>query len=945
MVDEIVEFKVVIDKKSADKSFDELKSSVDNFGDELAGTNKIVKQAEDVLDDLDKTVDGLEKNTDKAGKSFVNMQSVMKNGAIAFTAIAVAGAATLAVLVKLADAGEQLGSVTGYFEQLGGQVDIIDRATEASLGLVTRLDLITIANKGLIAGLPDVNANFEKIADAGTRLANILNKDVKGTIEALTNAIAKGQTRQLQQLGLIVDQDKAWDDYAATLGTTREQLSLLQKQEAIQIESLRQLDSLLAETEAATDSVANAYAAVTNSITDAIGETGIAVNENKNLTEAFRNLGDAIGEVDLKTLGEALADIASIFVELSAQIVSFAATFTDQLKFMVDGALFWTEILKQVAGGELPDPDKAAAVILTNKIADSLDNLSTKAVTTVPKITATNEAFSKGSDEVEKYGSNISSIVLQSQALADILDELSSNQITNAQAQDRVNFLYADLGTTIAQLAEKQATLNELLDGTTEASEDTGDTVFVLTKEIAGLEAELDKFSTKKPTEELFNFEKAMLSVTSSIESGFADSIGSIGSSIINGSFNTDSAIDIGQQFGATAGGAAGQALGTALGGPIGGEIGGQLGGAIGDKVAGKIVESVSDIGSSTQSSIAGILDSGALGFSTLGFADDIFSALGFGSNNLGAVAREQVDGFFKDLFDGRRIGLVIDGQFTELEGIVINSTETFQNSFLDSIDTSTDVGAKLFGGFDAVSTAIAALTGVGQEFSGQIATGIANTIGGSLDSLRFLVRELGLDFETLEESIVQSFFAGDLAAGEAAQALHDLPSAFEPGLVAVGAFEQGFQNLIDSAGKGSFAIKSSQDVAIEAQEAGIESLDALQANLLASGKFTEEQITKFFQSLETNGITTLDELANASDRVAISVLGFLDNSGGFFEDLSEGAAETNERVETLGKNLDALEGREVNTHIVLKVRTEYEDSESRQNLELASGAGVAQAA
>lgn len=944
MVDEIVEFKVRIDKKSADKSFAELKSTVDDFGDELAGTNKIAKQAEKVLDDLDKTVDELDKGTDKASKSFVNMQSVMKNGAIAFTALAVAGAATLAVLVKLADAGEQLGSVTGYFEQLGGQIGIIDRATEASLGLVTRLDLITIANKGLIAGLPDVNDNFEKIADAGTRLANILNKDVKGTIEELTNAIAKGQTRQLQQLGLIVDQDKAWDDYATTLGTTRESLSLLQKQEAIQIESLRQLDILLGETEAATDSVANSYQSVANSLTDAIGETGIAVNENKNLTEAFRNLGDAIGEVDLKTLGEALADLASIFVELSAQIVSFAATFTDQLQFMVDGALFWTEILKQVAGGELPDADKAAAVILTNKIAESLESLNGKAVKTLPKITATNEAFSEGSEDVERYGSQIANIVLQSQALADVLDQLSNEQITNAEAQDRINFLYADLGTTIAQLSDKQRQLTEILDGTTDAGEDTGKTVFVLTQEITKLEEELDKFDTKKPTEELFNFQKAMLEVTASIESGFGDALGSLGSSLIDGSLNSDAAIDIGSQFGATAGQAMGSALGSTLG-PIGTAAGGQIGGAIGDEIGEKMAESITNFGNSTQSSIAAVLDSGALGFSTLGFADDIFSALGFGSNNLGAVAREQVDGFFKDLFDGRRIGLVIDGEFTELERIVINSTETFQNSFLDSIDTSTDVGAKLFGGFDAVSTAIAALTGVGQEFSGQIATGIANTIGGSLDNLRFLVRELGLDFETLEESIVQSFLAGDLAAGEAAQALHDLPSAFEPGLAAVGAFEQGFQNLIDSAGQGSFAIKSSQDIAIEAQEAGIESLDALQANLLASGKFTEEQITKFFQSLETNGITTLDELANASDRVAISVLGFLDNSGGFFEELAEGAAETNERVETLGKNLDALEGREVNTHIVLRVRTEYEDSESRGNLELASGSGVAQAA
>jgi hypothetical protein len=171
------------------------------------------------------------------------------------------------------------------------------------------------------------------------------------------------------------------------------------------------------------------------------------------------------------------------------------------------------------------------------------------------------------------------------------------------------------------------------------------------------------------------------------------------------------------------------------------------------------------------------------------------------------------------------------------------------------------------------------------------------------------------------------------------------LGKAFEPGLEAVGAYDQALRNLVDSGGRGRTAIKSLQDVAIEAIEAGATSFEDLRQRLIASGQFTDQEINSLFQALEVNGVQSLEALANASDELAIALLGNLEAQGGFFSQISEGLAGAEESVRVLNDQLNEINGTEVQAKLRIDVSTNFDSPESRDALrQVTQGEGIGSA-
>jgi hypothetical protein len=115
----------------------------------------------------------------------------------------------------------------------------------------------------------------------------------------------------------------------------------------------------------------------------------------------------------------------------------------------------------------------------------------------------------------------------------------------------------------------------------------------------------------------------------------------------------------------------------------------------------------------------------------------------------------------------------------------------------------------------------------------------------------------------------------------------------FTPGLDAVGAFDQAFQNVIETGGKGEGALIRIRDAALEAKEAGFDTFAEWQAAL--EQKFDPEQVRIFFQGLADQGVTNFDQLINASDDLAISVVAHLDSIGFAFEEVKKKIDEATE--------------------------------------------------
>jgi len=140
---------------------------------------------------------------------------------------AVAGVAAAAVLsvktaLDLAVEAEQIKQINSSFDALTKSAGLAGDALKSSLveaakGLADDTDILQAANRAIVS----MGANASHLGETMemARKATVLfGGDLVGNFEAMNQALATGQTRALRQFGLIIDQDKAYKDYAKSLG-------------------------------------------------------------------------------------------------------------------------------------------------------------------------------------------------------------------------------------------------------------------------------------------------------------------------------------------------------------------------------------------------------------------------------------------------------------------------------------------------------------------------------------------------------------------------------------------------------------------------------------------------------------------------------------------------------------------------------------------------------
>lgn len=160
--------------------------------------------------------------------------------------LGVVSAAVLAfkVALDMTKEGEQIKQVNNQFEILAAQSgvasDKLRKGLEASSrGLIDNTELLKIANKAMI----DMGGSAQKLPqllDLARKTTSVFGGDLKSNFEALSFAINTGNTRALKHLGIVVDQDKAYRTYAASIGVISSELSQAGRQQAV-------LNAVLAE--------------------------------------------------------------------------------------------------------------------------------------------------------------------------------------------------------------------------------------------------------------------------------------------------------------------------------------------------------------------------------------------------------------------------------------------------------------------------------------------------------------------------------------------------------------------------------------------------------------------------------------------------------------------------------------------------------------------------
>ena len=109
--------------------------------------------------------------------------------------------------------------------EMGFSVDTMTKLNKAVDGTVKQTQLMTMANQAMTLGVVDSEEGMAELFDIAQRLGKSLGVDVKSSIDSLVTGMGRQSIMMLDNLGIIVDTNKAYDDYAATLGKTASELT------------------------------------------------------------------------------------------------------------------------------------------------------------------------------------------------------------------------------------------------------------------------------------------------------------------------------------------------------------------------------------------------------------------------------------------------------------------------------------------------------------------------------------------------------------------------------------------------------------------------------------------------------------------------------------------------------------------------------------------------
>ena len=132
---------------------------------------------------------------------------------------------------------EDVKQINVQFEAMSKNAGLVGSALKEALvgaagGLVDDTDLLKSANKAL-AEMGSNAAKLPEIMTLARQATAVMGGDVMSRFEQINQAVSMGNVKMLKHMGILVDQKKAYEDYAKSIGITVDALSQAEKQQAL----------------------------------------------------------------------------------------------------------------------------------------------------------------------------------------------------------------------------------------------------------------------------------------------------------------------------------------------------------------------------------------------------------------------------------------------------------------------------------------------------------------------------------------------------------------------------------------------------------------------------------------------------------------------------------------------------------------------------------------
>lgn len=937
MSEQEVKLKVTADTGSAEQGFDKLKRKQEEVGD----------------------------SAEKVSASYEALVGFAKSAGAALGA-----AFSINAAKDLLEFGAQLDDVSSGFNRLSAAAGesgdaLLQKLRRATGDTIPDIELMTEATQALRAGLkPD---EMVTVTEAARALAEETGGNAKEALDGLIFSLQSGNDRFLKTQGIIIDNKKAFEEYAAANGLVADKLDEVQKAEALRAASIEALKQKISDVGPITADVGDKFAMLSTTLSNAYGKFALAAAGNAAVNDALDGLNVAIKNIDFTAILNGLGgmigllkDSAIAAADATEKVIDFAAGVLRGTGEAIGNA---ATAVKNAVQSMTPDVENFGRNLRgVNELLRSDSKEATQAAVIAYSQLA-QEAL-KNSAVAGNMGSAMAFTGEQVRAAAqkfgvstDALKALTTQAHEATGATSNHNAVVSALVATQKKLQDgvKNATneINKATKTTNAATKDAKTYDSVIASIVTDLEKQKKALQAINGNGGLEEFKRQVESITDAYTSnqissdeatarlntlaqsfkdvgvdaeGFATALDEAGKKISTGIKKTADDVDaqvsqIKDSIGQELLGSLSNILADGLVNGFDGQSAQQAAGAIGSAIGAALGTAIGAyLGSPATGALLGGAIGGALGQLSVGL---------FGKDSAGTKFRKSVDKFFADAFDADRLMVVINGQLKQIKDLDFSGKQ-FGDPAAGFFDAFNKLPATAQAAFSGVATAYAEALGQGQEFAANLAAVFVNNIGGSLNNLQLLVQASGMSFEQLHDSVVNAFLDGKLSAIEALSALQQINNISQKGIPdGVGMIVTAFENLKAAGEKGGRAATDAlRDLADEAKELHVKTLPELMQRLVQSGKFSAQEIKILFDALAKNGITSIEQLSKATDEQLIAILAELQAQKFPFAQGTQDAKDLLAQVEKLPEK--------IKTKLVFEVQTVM-DENTRQ----AQAAGV----
>ena len=144
--------------------------------------------------------------------------------------------------IKFAQVSANVESMQTAFKTLSGATEnstvALIKLKKATNGTMDDFSLFQQANNAMILGVSKNSSEMAEMFDVAQRLGRALGRDTASSVESLITGIGRQSRLMLDNIGIIVKSDEAYEAYAKKLGITADQLSDVDKKQAFLIATM-----------------------------------------------------------------------------------------------------------------------------------------------------------------------------------------------------------------------------------------------------------------------------------------------------------------------------------------------------------------------------------------------------------------------------------------------------------------------------------------------------------------------------------------------------------------------------------------------------------------------------------------------------------------------------------------------------------------------------------